>query len=198
MWVWGISFRGFLGRLCEVGIGQSVRILIHILLGLGFLVSAAAATGQGRYLEQDDFLQLAFPGGEPNVHTLWITNSVRDPVEALLGHPFGSLRVRYWMRDGKTAWIFDEIGKERPITIGVTVRDDAVEIVRVLEFRESRGWEVRYPFFTDQFTGARFVDGHRMDRPIDGITGATLSVGAMTRIVHLALFLNGQAETRGS
>ena len=105
--------------------------------------------------------------------------------------------MRYWQGGEKTAWILDEIGKEKPITIGVLVQDNAVDSVRVLEFREIRGWEVRYPFFTDQFNGARFVNGAQrqgqvLNRQIDGITGATLSVGAVTRVVEVALYLNEQ------
>jgi Na+-translocating ferredoxin:NAD+ oxidoreductase RnfG subunit len=60
----------------------------------------------------------------------------------------------------------------------------------VLEFRESRGWEVRYPFFTDQFVEAKLDQNERLDRNIDGITGATLSVNAVTRIARIALFLH--------
>jgi Na+-translocating ferredoxin:NAD+ oxidoreductase RnfG subunit len=79
----------------------------------------------------------------------------------------------------------------------VTVADGAIENVRVLEFRESRGWEVRYPFFTDQFVDARLEDDGRLDRRIDGITGATLSVAAVTRIARIALLLDGTIKTTG-
>ncbi len=62
-------------------------------------------------------------------------------------------------------------------------------MVRVREFREARGWEVRYPVFTDQFNDVRLDGGDELDRQIDGITGATLSVNAVARVVRLALFL---------
>jgi hypothetical protein len=174
---------------------SALRLKAPISLLVGALALMGTATSQGRYMEQEEFLKAAFPGAVPVPRTLWITNEIRDPVEALLGHSFGSLRVRYWAGDGKTAWVFDEIGKEKPITIGVTVRDDAIEMVRILEFRETRGWEVRYPFFTDQFVGARFVDGNNIDKRIDSITGATLSVAAVTRVVHVALLLNDMTQS---
>jgi hypothetical protein len=50
---------------------------------------------------------------------------------------------------------------------------------------------VRYPFFTDQFDGATLTAKSRLDRNIDGITGATLSVGAVTRIARVALIFDG-------
>jgi hypothetical protein len=149
-------------------------------------------------MEVEEFLRAAFPVGDPAIVTLWIDDELRAPVEELLGHRFGALRVRYWQNGGKTAWIFDEIGKEQPITIGVTIVDGAVDVVRILEFRESRGWEVRHPFFTGQFAGVRATADSALDRPIDGVTGATLSVAAVTRAVRLALFLSEQSERHHS
>ena len=158
-----------------------------------FLGNVAFA-GEGRYLEANEFLDLAFPAAEPAPAVLWVDDTLRSEIETIVGHRFGALRVRYWEHGGRSAWIFDEVGKERPITIGVTVEDGAVEFVRVLEFREPRGWEVRHAFFTDQFAGARVSTGQRFDRDIDGITGATLSVAAVTRVVRLALFLSAIAR----
>ena len=71
----------------------------------------------------------------------------------------------------------------------VLIEDGAIEDVRVLEFRESRGWEIRYPFFTRQFQNAR-LQGDRLTQNIDGITGATLSVRAMKRMATAALLLH--------
>ena len=90
----------------------------------------------------------------------------------------------------RSAWILNEIGKELPITIGVAVSSGAIASVDVLEFRESRGWEVRYPFFTDQFVDARLGPNDKLDRRIDGITGATMSVDAVTRVAQVALLLH--------
>lgn len=153
-----------------------------------------AQAGHGRYLTVDEFLGAAFPAAEPHVATLWVNDASRASVEELLGHRYEALRVRYWQHGDKTAWIFDEIGKEQPITVGITVTAGAVDMVRVLEFREARGWEIRHPFFTDQFSGVRMTGERKIDRTIDGITGATLSVAAVTRVVRVALFLSKQAE----
>ncbi len=65
-----------------------------------------------------------------------------------------------------------------------------IEDVKVLVFRESRGWEVRYPFFTDQFSGVGLTDKNRLDGRVDGISGATLSVRAVKRVVAVALLLS--------
>ena len=104
------------------------------------------------------------------------------------------LRIRYWGEGARTAWILEEIGKVKPITVGLVVNDDGLEKIRVLAFRESRGWEVRYPFFTDQFTGVGLMADHDLDRRIDGISGATLSVRALKKLARMALYLHEQTR----
>ena len=168
----------------------------YLLAFAGMLVAITALAGQGRYLDRDVFLHSAFPQTEPQQGMIWITKDVRDSVEAVLGHHFSLMRVRYWYDGATTAWILDEIGKEEPITIGVSIEGNAVGMVRVLEFRESRGWEVRYPFFTDQFNGAKLHENHSIDKQIDSITGATMSVGAVRRIVQTALILHEETGVR--
>jgi len=172
----------------------STALLLMLLLGPALAGPGGEA---GRYIETGDYLRSVFGEELPAPRTLWVSGDLRDTVERVLGHRFNSLRVRYWYDGETSAWILDEIGKELPITIGVTVANAAIVNVRVLEFRESRGWEVRYPFFTDQFVAARLQSDERLDRSIDGITGATLSVGAVTRIARVALVLDATLEADG-
>jgi len=176
---------------------KSLPAFVACLCLVATIPAAADGGTAGRYLETPTFLASAFPGGVPDSQTLWIDRTVRDSLETVLGHPFASLRVRCWYDGTTSAWILDEIGKELPITIGVTVSAGVIRDVRVLEFRESRGWEIRYPFFTDQFRHAKLESDGRLDRKIDGITGATLSVKAVTRIATAALLLHEQVEEGG-
>lgn len=83
----------------------------------------------------------------------------------------------------------NEIGKEKPITFGIVVRAVKIEYVKVLALRESRDGEVRHPAFTQQFKDAR-LEGQELDRHIDGVSGPTLSVWAMTAVTRLALCLD--------
>jgi len=173
---------------------QRAAVFLLFVTGLAFAGPVGEA---GRYIETDDYLQGAFPSGVPAAQTLWLKGGLREEVESLLGHRFSGLRVRYWMDGTRSAWILDEIGKELPITIGVAISRGAIASVRVLEFRESRGWEVRYPFFTDQFVDARLGPNRNLDRRIDGITGATMSVDAVTRIARVALLLHEHVANAG-
>ena len=58
----------------------------------------------------------------------------------------------------------------------------------VLNYRESRGGEVRHPNFLKQYQGADLQKDYQLDKNIDGISGATLSVRAMGRMARLALY----------
>ena len=166
---------------------QHLAVFLIFVAGLAF---AGPAGDAGRYLETDEYLNAAFPSGVPAAQVLWLKGDLRADVERLLGHRFNGLRVRYWRDGTRSAWILDEIGKELPITIGIAVSSGAIASVDILEFRESRGWEVRYPFFTDQFVNARLGPNDTLDRHIDGITGATMSVDAVTRVAQVALLLH--------
>lgn len=170
-------------------------LVITCILASAF---AATADARGTYLEPRAFVAEVFGGEPPPPRMLWLTGDVRAAVREVTGHDPEALRLRYWARGGRSAWVLDEIGKEQPITIGVVVGDAQIERIEVLVFRESRGWEVRYPFFTGQFTGARLTPAGRLDRDIDGISGATLSVNAMRKVARLALVLDAHARRASS
>jgi len=86
--------------------------------------------------------------------------------------------------------VLEEIGKEEPITAGFVVEGGRIKQARVLVYRESRGGEIRYPVFLKQYDGAALTADHYLDRSIDGISGATLSVRAMERMARLALYFD--------
>lgn len=149
---------------------------------------------KGLYQEPVDFIAEVFQNEIPKPTALWISKKLKPEVKHIMGHDLPSLRVRYWGKDQRTAWILEEIGKEKLITVGVVVNQGKIEKLKVLIFRETRGYEVRHPFFTDQFQGRMLADNKRLDKPIDGISGATLSVRALRKIARLALFLHQHSK----
>ncbi len=150
----------------------------------------------GQYLQPDAFIQLAFAENQPKAKALWLTKTDRENIKQILAHDFRKLRLRYWKQQQKTAWILDEIGKEKPITIGVVINHGKLESIKVLAFRESRGDEIRHDFFTKQFLQASINNDLQLDRHIDGISGATLSVRAITKISRIALYLDQQLRAK--
>src|SRR3569623_3676934 len=162
---------------------------IALVLCLGWLVSGTAFD-KVVYQDPADFVSDSFAGMAPAPQALWITADMQRLVEPILGHPYGALRVRYWERDGRTDWVLEETGKEQPITAGLVVDHDHIADMKVLIFRETRGDEVRHPFFTDHFTGAGLTGQNQIDRPIDGVSGATLSTRALIQLARHALLLH--------
>jgi len=155
-------------------------------------------SGREDYLSPEEFLQQVFSGRSAAINKLWIKGELKENISKILGHDLNLLRISYWELEGRTAWILEEVGKEQPITMGFVVYEDKIENMAVLAFRESRGWEIRYPFFTDQFLGAGILrEGMELDRNIDGISGATLSVNAATRLARLSLLLHNFVHPSG-
>lgn len=156
------------------------------------LLVAFPAIADDIYQSPEDFVSEAFAAAPPASEVLWLDKSWSEEIAEILDHPATIIRTRYWKKNKRTAWILEEIGKYKPITAGIIIDDNKIAEMRVLIYRESIGWEVRHPFFTDQFKDAAMPDGIKMDKRIDGISGATLSVNALTRMARLALYLHGK------
>jgi len=161
------------------------------LLLISVLV-ASTAFARGVYQQPTDFISNVFTGAIPTPNRLWLTGTRKQIANDILGHPPTSLRLRYWGQGSRTAWILKEIGKEKPITVGIVINNNRIERIKVLIFLESRGWEVRHDFFTEQFNGLGIKNGQELDKHIDGISGATLSVRALKKLSRLALYLHTQ------
>ena len=160
---------------------------IFFIIGLVFSNTLFAG---GVYQEPDAFIKETFPDGLFEKKVIWLDKPSKLEIEEVLSHAYKGLRVRYWLHGTKTAWILDEIGKEKPITTGIVIDNDKIERIRILAFRESRGWEVRHAFFTDQFSNAALLNNKQLDKNIDNISGATLSVRAVTKLSRIALMLH--------
>ena len=163
---------------------------LAVLLVWVSAIAPASVLAKGQYMSRDEFITAAFSGVAPEKKVLWLTADTKQVASKILNRPYAGLRLRYLALDGRTAWVFEEIGKELPITMGFVVTQQQIEQIHILTYRESRGWEVRYPAFRRQFYGAQLDDKRKLSHSIDGITGATLSVNAVKRAARLALYLH--------
>ena len=166
------------------------RALLAVLL-CACLPLQAAPMSEDVYQSVDAFLSTHFVQ-VPVPGTLWLSDEQRDLLRERADDDPG-FRVRYWRQGERSAWVLNVIGRDHPITVGVVVGPAGVEDMAVLVYRESRGWEVRHDFFTRQFDGAT-LQKRGLDKSIDNITGATLSVRAMKRAAIMALILHQQLE----
>ncbi len=167
----------------------STDIVLFITAMLA-LPAWSAGIKEAVYLSNDGFLRQAFNSDIPEVKTVWLKGSLKTNVSKTLGHDYPALRIRYWLKDHRSVWILEEIGRDKPITVGFVVQDQQLVSVKVLVFRESRGDEIRFPSFTGQFDGTKLDNNQQLDRHIDGISGATLSVNAVRKLAVVALQLS--------
>lgn len=135
--------------------------------------------------------------------SLWTTYQTPEAfiAEAFRGNPpppkvasGPSGPVHYWRANGRTAWVIEDIGKQgyQVTTAGFITKGGAIESAKVLVYRESRGEQVAEPSFLQKFMGARLAGG-QLDRNIDNISGATLSVQMMQRMARTVLALDATA-----
>ena len=173
---------------------MKVFVCVTVLLFSSLFRPVSATT----YMTQQEFINSAFgdsmPSQKPQAKTLWLDKAVQKKITAILDHRYPKLRLRYWLQQAtdkiQTVWFLDEIGKERPISFAVSVVNGRVELIRVLAFRESRGGEIQMRAFTDQFFQIGLNNEDALDKNIDGISGATMSVSAMKKITRIALMLH--------
>jgi hypothetical protein len=150
-----------------------------LLSGLVVPVAHAGESLWTTYQTPEAFIAEAFHGAPP-------------PPKVASG-PAGP--VHYWKLNGRSAWILDDMGKQgyQLTTAGFIVKGGSIETAKVLIYRESRGEQVAEPSFLQKFIGARLVGGG-LDRNIDNISGATLSVQMMQRMARTVLALDASAS----
>jgi hypothetical protein len=154
-----------------------------------------SAIAKGQYQSTAQFIEQSFNTDQAVMKMLWLTKDDKAIIADIMNHPFNLLRMRYWQHNQETVWVINEIGKEKPITIGVHIKDSQIISLKVLTFRESRGDEVKHDFFTRQFDGVQLNEHNKLNQHIDGITGATMSVRALTKVAKLSLWLNNKIQT---
>lgn len=166
-----------------------MKHLNHILaLTLALM---ACVQGEDRvYNQPSDFIKSAFAGKIPATSVLSISGGVKARAKNIMAHQYGENRVRYWKQGGRSVWILEEIGKTQPITTGFLIENGRIRSVEILIYRESHGWEVSKPFFTQQFSNASLKNGDQLSSGIRNIAGATLSVRAVTKLARLALYFD--------
>lgn len=142
------------------------------------------------YVKADDYISAALGKKPEKANVLWVTRDIRPGLKKILNRSKFPLRYRYWRQDNRTVWVLNEVGKILPITTGITIEDGKIRDLTVLTYRESHGSEIRFPAYSNQYKNVGLTDDLRLSKPINGISGATLSTNAMKKISRLALYLH--------
>ena len=154
------------------------------------LLFSFSASSEDVFLSKENFLKIAFEDDIPRRKGLRFKGEVKEIAQNIMGSNYKKIRMKYWRQEGKTAWILERIGKVKLITAGFIVENCRISSIHVLVYRETHGWEVKYPSFRDQFVGINMSDEFKLNKRIDGIAGATLSVSSMEKMARLALAMN--------
>jgi hypothetical protein len=158
-----------------------------------FLLSLSVVATETVYLQPNEFVAQHF-SSVPQPQYFWLIEQYKTTVTDILGHKPDKIRIKYWGQGHKSVWILDEVGKEEPITVGIAIENNKIADLKVLIYRESRGHEVKQAFFTRQYLGLGLDPELDLEQPIDGITGATLSVAALNKMARVALYLHQQSS----
>ncbi len=169
--------------------------LRHWLLLAGALVFGGSPEVRAKvYLTREEALHLAFgPSATVTEETRPLTPQARAVVEQRLGRPIPEDHVTFYVGRSATGVegygvVLHELGKHEPITFFVAIQPDGhVKDVLVLEYRESRGGEVRQKGFLKQYLGKTSHDPLELEEDITPITGATISARAISDGVKKAL-----------
>ena len=178
--------------------------IIFVFFWVAFsAVALRAETAEQVFLTQEAALKIVFPDADkviPKRYTL--SAQQRKKIETQLGWELDSSTVTVYCGSKKNqpqgcAVIGEEIGKFKPITFIVKVSNDKkVERVEVMVYREEVGQEVRRQRFTNQFKGKNAKSALRINRDIINITGATMSVQALTLGVKKVLLILDELPTQ--
>jgi hypothetical protein len=167
-----------------------VTVLFFFLFFIISILFINNSKAQEVFLSKEDFLKTAFEEDVPRRKGLRFKNEVKEIAQRIMGSNYKKIRMKYWRQDQKTAWVLERIGKVKLITAGFIIESCRISSIHVLVYRETHGWEVKYPSFRDQFVGINMVEGFKLNKRIDGIAGATLSVNSMEKMARLALAMN--------
>jgi len=141
------------------------------------------------------FLMRTFRGAVPEPENIWITSTVRPVIEEILLREYKGLRIKYWQNNDQAVWILEETVKDATVCAGIVVSQEKIQKMEILSAEGRYGARLKNEKFTDQFKNVGYDENKRLTRSIDGISGATISVDTVSRLVQLALALDSIQRT---
>lgn len=146
-----------------------------LLPSIAIVVSAPAYATT--YLTIEQAQQLMFPQQVLSPLTVTLTPEQVQAIEQSSGVRVRQKELRVWRASsGGVMFVDDVVGKHDFITYAVALNaDGSVKQIEILDYRESRGGEIRNARWEAQFVGKKLGDALRLNDDIQNISGATLS-----------------------
>jgi hypothetical protein len=139
-----------------------------------------------------EFVEELFKGHVPTGGSLVVSGEAARVSADLLGHTYPRREVQYWRDASRAVWVLDANGKHGLITAAFVVEDGEIRDSKVLSHREIRGKGIQSRRFLRQLRGARLDPRGRLTRRVEGVSGATISYGAVKNMARLALHLDAE------
>jgi len=140
--------------------------------------------------EKSLYLEKIFQGPPPEPGYLWIKPSIRPKIEAVIMHGYNGFRIKYWDKNEKTVWILEDIAKEKPVCVGIITYQEKIISLDIIFSNGKWGKQIQNINFINQFENVEIDEKGILNKNIDGISGATLSVNVVSRLAQLALLLD--------
>lgn len=162
------------------------------------IISTLSVNAQGTfkpaervYNKTSDYVKSFYGGDTPKKYTVWVIGDLRDDINQVInGADSTPVRYRYWLKEGRSLWVLDSVARTMPITAGVVVENGKIVDISVLTYRETRGHEIQNRVHRAQYYDAAITENNTLDKPINGISGSTLSVNSLKRMARIALLLH--------
>ena len=163
--------------------------LVCLLAGLLLCGNSSAEMSTEAFVESS-------LGRLPAEKRILLQGDVQEAVRSAYDGRYPAFSIPYREQDGKRVWVLKAQGKHGYVKAGFVIQDGRLLNPWVLSSKEQGGRGIETSPFLKQFEGVGLKGPSQMDRRIDGLSGATLSVNAMKKMARTALVLDSFVTDR--
>lgn len=129
------------------------------------------------YFSVEQAQQAIFPGEKLAAAFVTLSDEQTRQIRKMTDNNLCNKEIKVWKVAGGGWFFVDEVvGKHELITYALALNaDGSIKQIEIMDYRESRGYEVRTPGWRKQFVGKTIKDPLQLNRDIGNISGATLS-----------------------
>src|SRR5438445_9238458 len=160
-----------------------------LLVGMTMIFAFNSPVHAETYLTEQQAAARLFPSLKMEPHDSTLTPGEVKTIEKASGERVLDPHIHaLWGPDHEVVFIDKVVGKHEFITYAVAIaKEEKVEGIEIMDYRETYGSEVRRPEWRKQFKGKTAQDRLKAGKDIDVISGASLSSVHITNGVRRVL-----------
>jgi hypothetical protein len=134
------------------------------------------------YFTVEQAQQAIYPGEKLIPAFVTLSDAQLQQLKTFSDGIVSSKEIKAWKVAGGGWFFVDEVvGKHEFITYALALNaDGSIRQLEIMDYRESRGYEIRTPGWRKQFVGKTLKDPIQLNQDIGNISGATLSCKHVT------------------